>query len=449
MGQHLHRLVQGALILCLTLNCAVYAETSLLDSTQSENTQFTWGNPYTTIRVHKVGNVNLAVSNFGICGTQFDGWVDPETGLIAPSCQYPAGSSIEYLFQGPLWIGAIVAGDTLVSAAHDGWQHVYEMFAESYPQGDIEKRSTLPADPHYHPDAISEADYIAVYSDTLTDPAYVAQNPDDGRPHEPLGLQIHQESYSWSQEDYEDFVIIKYTLSNIGSEFLDDVFVGVYMDSDVYHINNPGGFTDDISGSLTTTDPIWNEELLIGWSADNDGDPSSGVWTEYSPKDVFGAALLDYPGSVEPNFNWWVSHGTAAQDWGPRLAVNDQDFGTGGLGTPTGDRNKYYVMATPERDYDQLWACVDFTSEGWLPPNYTMGPDLADETLLPAIAWISPSSSRWARIVTSVRLISVIFLIQMIRKPITTPSASMTSNRMSKLRSSFTNASRMSAARAL
>jgi len=333
-----------------------------------------WGAPpYNTIRVHKVGNIHLTVTNYGILGTQSEQIEDPETGMYAPSCQFPAGSQLEYLFQGALWIGSVVNNDSLVSTGHNGWMDVAEMFPDEYPYGDMQKRSTRPTDADYDPNAISEADYIALYTDTLTDNQYVSQDQDDGRPHIPLGLSIRQESYSWSDSDYEDFVIMKYTLVNIGTNFLNQTYVGIYMDCDVAHTTTYQGSTDDISGSISVSDPLWGQPLLVGWSADNDGDPDGSDWDFHSPRGVLGVALLDEPSVVGPNFNWWVSNGIVTQDWGPRQQSTYQDFGSGGLGTPTGDRNKYYVMSAPERDYDQLWANVDFTSDGWLPPSSTVG----------------------------------------------------------------------------
>jgi hypothetical protein len=38
------------------------------------------------------------------------------------------------------------------------------------------------------------------------------------------------------------------------------------------------------------------------------------------------------------------------------------------LGTPTGDRNKYYVMSHEEFDYDLLFTALDHSRDGWLPP---------------------------------------------------------------------------------
>ncbi len=335
--------------------------------------------PYTDQRVHKVGNVGMTITNYGIYGTQMEPIKDPETGLPAPSCQFPYGSGIEYLFQGALWIGAIVDSDTLVSAGHDGWQHIFEMYPSSLPEGRIVKRSTRPYDPAYSPDAISEADYIATFYDTLTDQSWVAQNPDDGRPHIPLGLKIVQQSYSWSASVYEDFILFRYRIKNIGSHYLHRVFCGLYFDCDIYHLYTSAGFQDDISGSYRCFDHTASESVFVAWSADNDGDPRYGLWDGQSPRAAIGASVLDYPTSPQFSFNWWVSWGDdPSLDWGPRLQENNRNFGTGGLGTPAGDRNKYYIMSTPETDYDQLWSAVDQSAQGWLPPNPAIGGNLAD-----------------------------------------------------------------------
>ena len=45
-----------------------------------------------------VGNIRLTVTNFGTYGHGFTLW--PQQ----PSCEYPAGSGIEHIFDGGLWV---------------------------------------------------------------------------------------------------------------------------------------------------------------------------------------------------------------------------------------------------------------------------------------------------------------------------------------------------------
>jgi len=56
---------------------------------------------------------------------------------IVLSCEYPVNSRIEYLFNGALWVGAIVGRDTLVSVAAEGWFGIKELFPEAGATGAI------------------------------------------------------------------------------------------------------------------------------------------------------------------------------------------------------------------------------------------------------------------------------------------------------------------------
>ena len=44
--------------------------------------------------------------------------------------------------------------------------------------------------------------------------------------HNPLGINIRQESYQWGDDRFDDFVGIEYTITNVGDELLEEVFVG-------------------------------------------------------------------------------------------------------------------------------------------------------------------------------------------------------------------------------
>ena len=64
--------------------------------------------------VHNVGELRLHMSNWGMFGS----W--PTTGLpfsFAPSGEWPAGSGIEHVFTGGLWVGALKSGVPAVSTA--------------------------------------------------------------------------------------------------------------------------------------------------------------------------------------------------------------------------------------------------------------------------------------------------------------------------------------------
>ncbi|NIO09855.1 MAG: hypothetical protein GTO40_18360, partial [Deltaproteobacteria bacterium] len=49
---------------------------------------------------------------------------NPDEEVKAPSAEYPAGSGVEYLFWGGLWIGALVEDYPYVSVGCDGWRWI-------------------------------------------------------------------------------------------------------------------------------------------------------------------------------------------------------------------------------------------------------------------------------------------------------------------------------------
>src|SRR5947207_464543 len=90
------------------------------------------------------GNIGLSVSNFGTIGNPLI-VSDPDNN---PSMEYPLNSGIEHLYEGGLWIGALVNGQTAVSTgaidASTGYATGASGFEYSAPVGNtIQQRSTL------------------------------------------------------------------------------------------------------------------------------------------------------------------------------------------------------------------------------------------------------------------------------------------------------------------
>ncbi len=334
--------------------------------------------PYPTLAAHTIGNIGLTVVNKGQFGTGFfTGDVrDPVTGVIAPSCVYPYPGNADYLFSGAFWIGAVVGRDTLVSVGADGWSYVQEMWPDPYPKGDIIRRSISNPDDI---DAVSEQDFIAVYTDTVTNPRYVDQDNFDGRPHVPLNIEATQRSYAWSYSYADDFILFDYSIKNIGRKALNKVYMGFYVDGDARSTRHDWNEAqDDICGFRKTIESsiaCGLDTINIAWISDNNGLNESSQeecpYGSYSPTSVTGMMVVRTPSdSLSYSFNWWISNVNAALDFGPRKVGTAEDpfrdFG-GFLGTPMGDKNKYYILSHPEFDYDQLFTAKDNTSDGWLP----------------------------------------------------------------------------------
>ena len=343
--------------------------------------------PYSTNRTHRIGNIAFTVTNWGFIGSESRGFRDPCTGVSAESFEFPIHTGLEYLFQGALWIGAVKGKDTVVSVGNDGWiggAGVHEMYPAAYPEGDIierTNRASLRAAPNsqcadvmFSEDAVSEQDFIAVYYDTITNAAFVANDPTDGRGHVPLGIEITQESFAWSFDYAKDFVLMNLTLRNISSSVIKKMYMGLYMDHDAAHQGlGWGGAQDDIAGFTHTVPSAAGPEFLdtvnIAWIADNDGDPVSGSYNYASPTGVTGVRVVRAPTEdLKFSFNWWISNGTASLDWGPNKRNTTVEYVSGNLGTPEGDRCKYQVLSNGEFDYNQVEAAVNHQVDGWLPP---------------------------------------------------------------------------------
>lgn len=343
------------------------------------------GDPYVDIGVHRVGKLGLTVINTGNIGTAWASMVDPrDPGRMAPSAVYPYPGNNKYLYTGTIWIGAIVGRDTLVSVGSDGWFYVNEMWPDPYPNGEVQFRSI--SNPN-ETDAISEEDFIMLYTDTVTNPSLVAVDPIDARPHIPLNIEIEQRSYAWSYAYAEDFVLFDMSIKNIGNRMLNRVYMSLYVDADVSKVGSFNEFTDDISGfRKAINSPFgcgWVDTINIAWIADNNGrdDNNSEDGCPYGSGNytgINGMRVVRTPSdSLKYSFNWWISNGNPTLDFGPRKIGTEEnpfrDFG-GFLGTPVGDRNKYYIMSHEEFDYDQLFSAKDNTVNGWL----ERGPDAFD-----------------------------------------------------------------------
>ncbi len=333
--------------------------------------------PATDEETHDVGQLFFTVSNWGFFGSQ-RGEDDPryciiyETGenigKCRPSAEYPGGSGLEYLFQGSLWIGAVVSGDTLVSIGEDGWfSGVNELFP-----GYDQKEDTIQINSIYLDtiNAISEQDFNAVMTDTLTND-HLDVIPVE---HRPIGVKVEQRSVSWSYNYARNFVIIDYWISNIRSETdtIRNAYVGIYIDGDVGHVNTPNYAQDDVTGFIESYwDPLANDSIYVNtaWLADNDGDPSNdGRFDEYSPTGALGIALLKVGETpldeLSYSFNWWVSNTNEEIDWGPSHRYPPMSWD----GTPETDIMKYQVMSNGEFDYNQT-DILDYTEdEDWSPP---------------------------------------------------------------------------------
>jgi hypothetical protein len=159
--------------------------------------------------------MGLVVSNYGFFGNNFV--------TRNPSMEYPLGSEMEHLIRAGFWIGAItVEGDTVVSSgAISGTWGTSTASATEFtpiPGTKIKERSTLITSRAYSADAVSEQDYVARYADVpkaITNDAV-------------LNIEVRQESFLWSYDFAEAFVIVSFTVYNRGEGILQAPYLGIF-----------------------------------------------------------------------------------------------------------------------------------------------------------------------------------------------------------------------------
>jgi hypothetical protein len=184
-----------------------------------------------------VGNIGITVTNFGVIGHGFRLW--PQQ----PSMQYPRGSGIEHLFVGGLWVGAgydgngggtrVTTGAVDISSLRPGVAAGFE-FTTGVGSRVLE-RSSLPDNAYYDPNAVSQQDFIADFTDVNT--TNPNQNDEPIPDHSPIGINVHMETYAFNFSFANNFVIFNYWIKNVNSYSIDSVYVSLWADLVVRNTN--------------------------------------------------------------------------------------------------------------------------------------------------------------------------------------------------------------------
>jgi hypothetical protein len=235
------------------------------------------GSQYTS-----AGNIQLTVTNYGTLGNGFTTWPGQ------PSCEYPKGSKIEHLFLGGLWVGGIPRREGIVhvsTAAVDigtvkRQAEGFEMTNE--PGAVIKTRSSLPGNQYFDTAAVSHQDFVMDFTDRYT---RIPETGDSIPNHQPLGLNIHLESYAWNFPFADFFVILNYTIKNASADTIDGIYAGLWDNAVVRNTNlsgRPGGrdfYNHSGKGYI--------DSLRLAYTFDFDGVPYGAPANSY-----FGVKLL-------------------------------------------------------------------------------------------------------------------------------------------------------------
>jgi hypothetical protein len=310
--------------------------------------------------VHNVGELQMHLLNWGEWGSR-PGTAEPYS--LAPSAQWPAGSAVEYLFSAGLWVGAIKNGVPAVSTStfdrefrpsRDARDIVYRA-SSGDPGGnrapasdaDDDRDGSIDEDPldgyDNDGDGLIDEDFGAVSRLMMT----CLYNDDESvsrqiyPEHNPLHLQVRQESYQWDNDRYDDFVAMEFHITNVGDDVLQDVYVGMFVDADAGPIILSRYWEDDLAARqragviCTDLGPV---EIDVAYMYDADGDDGA-------TPGHFGVMFIDHPvdagGFTAPNRRGLATYTHYS---------GRQAYLLGG--DPTNDFERYESMAQGTHSFD-------------------------------------------------------------------------------------------------
>ncbi len=335
--------------------------------------------------VHDVGQLLMHTGNWGAFGS----YPSSNTPISQyPSAEWPAGSGIEHLNIAGLWVGGLKGcnlGDQILgvsTAAYnmefrptaDPIDRIYET-SEGAAGGnrlpsqhaDDDGDGLIDEDPldgrDNDGDGMIDEDYAAIsqqmFSSWHTDdqPEAIAQYTE----HEPMNIIVRQESYQWTDPRFDDFVGVSFTMTNTGTDCLDQLYLGLFMDFDIGARDDGEYWTDDGAGfwegiRCTELGPA-SISMAYMYNAGNE------IASSY-----IGAMILGHP--IDPSGTGPLPERVGANSF--QVFSGDQPYENGG--DPSNDYQRYELMsmrsidrnASVPNDYRVLVSVGPF---GLLPEN--------------------------------------------------------------------------------
>lgn len=228
-----------------------------------------------------VSNVRLTVNNVGTFGNAFRGSYDI---LGYPSAEFPANSGIEHLFEAGIWVGGLIDGASVAvsTCAYDqtsGYSPGRAGYEFTAPLGStFQERSSLIDNPNFSASAVSHQDFVADFTDqnVLVPGTQIQISGHDN----PMGLDVHFESYNWNYAFSDFMVICNYTVTNNGNSTIENAYVSMWANEVVRNTNitpagqggsafydkGGNGFIDSLSLAycFDATGDVGNTESYIG-----------------------------------------------------------------------------------------------------------------------------------------------------------------------------------------
>ncbi|MFK7971528.1 MAG: hypothetical protein AB8F95_14250 [Bacteroidia bacterium] len=189
------------------------------------------------------GNISGTITNLGTIGNAFSGSFNVEG---RPSWEYPAGSGIEHIFDGGLWVGGLVNGEIAVSTGAVDDASGYATGKQGFEftsKEPLAERSSLFDSPFFDPNAVSHQDFVSTFTDTSTTVFTGSNNIQILNHLRPLGIKVDFQAYNWNFSFANFFVILNYRITNVSDQPIDSAYVGFWLDGVVRNVNitPPGG----------------------------------------------------------------------------------------------------------------------------------------------------------------------------------------------------------------
>ena len=239
-------------------------------------------------KFHKIGTMWTRVTNFGKTGD------DAYTGRT-PSGDWPGGSGNSYLYRGSPWLTGRING-----VIH----------------------STQPEDNEYAPIDSVHVVENGLRAEYETYTKYYDVKAPLATGHVPLGLEVTERTYSWSESFRDDFIIYEFTIKNVGLDSdadgypdtpndITEFYFTYRLDGDVSKlpdwdaeyrfsnqddhaaVNSNWGILDlfpawDSTAGDFFTDEKADSTLIFMWDGDNPGYPA---WTAGPADDAFNPGI--------------------------------------------------------------------------------------------------------------------------------------------------------------
>lgn len=292
-----------------------------------------------------VSNVKIAVTNVGTFGNAFRGYRD---GSANTSCEFPAGSGVEHLFESGIWIGGIRNGQELVTTGAVDATQGYITGGSGFefsavPGSQLTERSSFKDSPYFTPEAVSHQDYVANFSDRFV---IVPNTNIQIQNHTPMFVDVELRTYNFNFA-FSDFVvfvdmdIVNRGDANGSENLLDSLHIGLWANTVVRNLNvTPAG-----SGGAAFYDKGGNgylDSLQMAFCYDYSGDV--GFTNSYIGQKFLGASDKNgfhHPGTdstFKDNYNSWIFNNP----------------GTGIFQAPNGEAQRYDKL-TRGLDDESCW----------------------------------------------------------------------------------------------